>query len=437
MPKVNSPSSAPADFAEQGVGSISERRQTYRKSLIKRVPVPTYDAEQDVLVPKRRSSEKSKEEAPPMPENALFARAAALAALNGGPSDQLLRPSPTASVGPTTPSDDGEKLPPVSPAYPEEPIIRMVPASPPMVTHVVVTEPEQLPEPTANADDEPAPISPRKQSVTIIPSRSQSGSSRGSAGLPRMSKSAHKLSDFGTYDSSDGSDECADVVRPLELRIPPRAISIPSPDGNVSPRTPRTPLSPYLPVTPEDGVSSPTTPAFPKGEAPSVATVAREFGGFTDGPELGRTVTSGSSRSNTSQANGSGYAHSPTSPTSMYGYSQSYSSHSSRDPRFAGSMAAHEAPVGDGLGSEGHGRTSFSSGRLRSVVANHTIGRRISQKAKEPPTSHDAYMQKQAEMLARRQSCKPMIHSRASIAAELTEVRDKECSDVMETFFMS
>jgi hypothetical protein len=66
-----------------------------------------------------------------------------------------------------------------------------------------------------------------------------------------------------------------------------------------------------------------------------------------------------------------------------------------------------------------------------------TLGRRLSHRPVEPPTSHDAYLQKQAELARRRASCKPMIHSRASIAAELTEVRDTQAKNVMETFFMS
>jgi hypothetical protein len=301
-----------------------------------------------------------------------------------------------------------------------------------LVTHVFVLEPESVDKPEIDlTEDQAVPISPRQQSIKLVASRSTSGSSFDSGGvqsinssIKRMSKSK-KLSDFGRYDSSDGSDEGADVARPLQLRIPPRITTTTVVEsGSVSPRTPRTPISPFLPVTPEDGPApeTPTSSGFDhssvghNGSPPSTA----EYGY--------NTFDRGST------ANGS--VRSPRSPYSAYsGYAGSTSGHSSRDARFAGSRSAYVAPVGDGLSSDGHAR---GTSRLRAATTRTgSISRRLSQKPKEPPTSHDAYLQKQAQMLNRRTSCKPVIHSRASIAAELTEVRDKDASHVMETFFMS
>lgn len=108
---------------------------------------------------------------------------------------------------------------------------------------------------------------------------------------------------------------------------------------------------------------------------------------------------------------------------------QSFSSPLKNRNRFAGSPAPYEAPIGDGLSPamslDGHGPKRFRS-----------ISRTLSKK-KQPPTSHDAYEAKQRELLSRRKSCKPLIHSQASIAAELSNVGDKEDARVMEACFMS
>lgn len=99
---------------------------------------------------------------------------------------------------------------------------------------------------------------------------------------------------------------------------------------------------------------------------------------------------------------------------------------SHRSP-FAGSPAPYEAPIGDGLSSDGHGKPT----RFRS------ISRTLSAKKKPAPNSFEAYEAKQRELLTRRKSCKPLIHSQASIAAEVRAVNDKEHARVMEACFMS
>jgi len=57
--------------------------------------------------------------------------------------------------------------------------------------------------------------------------------------------------------------------------------------------------------------------------------------------------------------------------------------------------------------------------------------------SKPPPSSYDAYETHQRRIAAHRVSCAPTIHSTASVAAEMREVKDKEQVDVMETFFLS
>jgi hypothetical protein len=99
-----------------------------------------------------------------------------------------------------------------------------------------------------------------------------------------------------------------------------------------------------------------------------------------------------------------------------------------RTPRtFAGSSPAREAPVGDGLSLERSG----SRTRLRSLT------RKMSKKTKQPPTSYDAYAEKQVQLLTRRKSCKPTMHSDASLAAEINSMTDKEDARVMEAVFMA
>lgn len=101
---------------------------------------------------------------------------------------------------------------------------------------------------------------------------------------------------------------------------------------------------------------------------------------------------------------------------------------SGSDPRLAGSSPAREAPLGDGLSVDGHG--SGGRARLRSLT------RKMS-KPKQPPTSYDAYAEKQVQLLTRRKSCKPTLHSEASIAAEIHGVADKEDARLMEACFMA
>ena len=412
VPKAPAPASVQGVLAEMGASSAAaaERKSVHRKSVIKRVPVPIYDFEEDVIIP-RRSADKAK--VPPMPANAAEARHAALMALEGSPKEtKASLPSdepPTPDVKrPSTFSNNSD----------EDHIIKMVPAPPPMVTHVIVMEPKTFDSDVDLSNDE---ISPRKQSIKLVPSRSQSGSSSGSCtvdSLRRMSRTQN-LSDFGTYDSSsDGSDEGGDVALPLQLRIPPPQPATET--SSLSPRSPRTPISSYLPVTPEDG-PGPSTPTSSGFDHSTASHNGAEFGtySYNDGHGLKRTST---------------YSSAPRSPysTTSHVYNSSNGGHSPRDARFAGSRSAYVAPVGDGLSSDSHGRNA--SIRLRAATS---LVRRASQRPKEPPTSHDAYMARQAELANRRQSCKPMIHSQASIAAELTEVRDKEEGRVMETFFMS
>lgn len=98
------------------------------------------------------------------------------------------------------------------------------------------------------------------------------------------------------------------------------------------------------------------------------------------------------------------------------------------DPRLAGSSPAREAPLGDGLSNFDGG--SGGKARLRSLT------RKMS-KPKQPPTSYDAYHEKQVQLLTRRKSCKPTLHSEASIAAEINEVSDKEDARLMEACFMA
>lgn len=395
-PVVAAPPCVQSVLAEMGAASsATERRYTYRKSMIKRVPVPLYDPDSDVII--RPNSANNDKDAAPVATNAAEARAAALAALEGSP-----RPQSTPRL-PSTSEDGSEqsviktpesKRPDLVTLDSDDsgPIIHNVNASPAVITHVVVMEPEQIARAEVDlADDLPAMISPREQSVKIVGTtpRSPSTSSAGSGtmtSVKRMSKST-KLSDFGTYDSSDASDENADTVEPLKLRISPRSAIFDIHD---------------LPATPEDGPESPLSASHV-----SVAHSTASHTMSTD--EFGHT-TMVVRRSSTKH---------------------SIRSVSSRDARFAGSRSAYVAPIGDGLILDSHNRNT-TSGRVR------TLSRRISTKPpREPPTSHDAYQQKQAELLARRQSCRPVIHSRASIAAELTEVRDKEANKVMETFFMS
>lgn len=54
-----------------------------------------------------------------------------------------------------------------------------------------------------------------------------------------------------------------------------------------------------------------------------------------------------------------------------------------------------------------------------------------------PPSSYDAYEAHQRRIANNRSSCAPTLHSTASIAAELREIKDKEESDRAETFFLS
>lgn len=53
-----------------------------------------------------------------------------------------------------------------------------------------------------------------------------------------------------------------------------------------------------------------------------------------------------------------------------------------------------------------------------------------------PPTSYDAYLAHQKRIANNRVSCAPTLHSNATIAAGLREIKDQEGRDMAETFFM-
>ncbi|GMK54380.1 hypothetical protein CspeluHIS016_0109660 [Cutaneotrichosporon spelunceum] len=102
-----------------------------------------------------------------------------------------------------------------------------------------------------------------------------------------------------------------------------------------------------------------------------------------------------------------------------------------RTPRTFTAEPVREGSVGDGHSMQSNGSRST----LRSLT--HKLSKKSKPPSKQPPTSYDAYAEKQVQLLTRRKSCKPKMHSDASLAAEISEVTDKEDARVMEAVFMA
>lgn len=460
VPQVSAPARVRGVLAEMDASSAAiQRRHTARKSMIKRVPVPNLgasdDEEQEPIADPDDTP--APMDPPVQPESAADARAAALAALEGTPRPraQPVPPHRTPSPGPMASSVPDTEAPVTPPseaievfqqasvvsseieeheerqarrpllevgdaALPEEPILKTAVMASPILTQVVVMEPHDVD--SAAAVDAPA----RTPQMKIVSRRSFSGQPVGpgdlgtfGGSLGRLPKGRKKLSDFAfdkpAADSDDSDDEGADVVRPLQLRIPPRSatLSTVGSSGDAL-RTPRTPVS-----------MSGDTPTSSSFDHASIA------GGHLSSVGHGSTETT--SVAATGRNYGSSTGHSiwdsqPTSPVTPL------SASSPRDVRFAGSSPPRVAAVGDGISSDSHSRAA----RFR--AAGQSLGRKLSTRPaapKQPPTSHDACVEKQRQLANRRQSCRPTLHSNASIAAEMREVRNKDDVHTMETFFMS
>ena len=109
-----------------------------------------------------------------------------------------------------------------------------------------------------------------------------------------------------------------------------------------------------------------------------------------------------------------------------------------KDLRFAGSSPPRRAPIGTGAGASLERKESKWRKSINVVTeAALQLPRRTSYKPAAPPSSYDPNAAQQRGLAANRRSCAPTMHSAASVAAELREIRNKEEADTAESFFLS